>query len=434
MSTAGQIHDQLSGSKLTLETGRNISLNLEPFAELGVLDSLDDDLVRLAAYVFAGDLAIKRHEREQHLRSITLRVPVVNIQAFERVRKLVEKALMTLSTDNWTIEFVPLLGRAPASNRSWPTKTTSTLLFSGGLDSFAGSLFLLKSEPVITLVSHVSHNRHVKSSQSKLAKVVREFTGKDIKHLQISVFGRNHGGLTFPTDSDREDTQRTRSFLFTALAAIAARLEGSRRVLVMAENGQFAIHLPLSEARIGSFSTHTAHPKFLAQMQELLRQLFVCDDLEVTNPFVFHTKGEVVGFIPKELRRKIHDSTSCWRAARMATTHTHCGECVPCLCRRIALETHGIKLSEYQRDLLTENIGTLPPDDLGKRNLMDLCQFIMLFGGPHKITSEEQLCYEFPELFDPDLNAAKIIAMYRRFAVEALNIFQKYPKVKVLLK
>jgi 7-cyano-7-deazaguanine synthase in queuosine biosynthesis len=434
MSTAAQIHDQLSGNKLTLDAGRNVSLNLEPFAELGTLDSLDADLLRLAAYVFATDLAIKRSPREQHLRSITLQVPVGNIQAFERVRTSVEKSLMTLSADNWTVEFLPLMGSAPASNRQWPTKLNSTLLFSGGLDSFAGSLHLLKSEPATTLVSHVSHNRPVKTAQSKLAKAVRKFTGKDIKHLQISVFGRNHGGLTFPTDSDREDTQRTRSFLFTALAAIAARLSGSRRVVVMAENGQFAVHLPLSEARIGSFSTHTAHPKFLAQMQELLRQLFACNDLEVTNPFALHTKGEVVGFIPKSLHRYIRDSTSCWRASRMATSHTHCGECVPCLCRRIALETHGVRLPEYQRDLLTENIGALPPDDLGKRNLLDLCQFIMLFGGPYKIPSEQQLCYKFPELLDPHLNTAKVIAMYRRFADEALNILNKYPKIRVLLK
>jgi hypothetical protein len=118
----------------------------------------------------------------------------------------------------------------------------------------------------------------------------------------------------------------------------------------------------------------------------------------------------------------------------MATNHTHCGECVPCLCRRIALETHGIKLPEYQRDLLTENIGGLSPDDLGKRNLVDLCQFITLFGGPHKITSQPQLSYEFPELLDPHLDMVNVIAMYRRFAEEALNVLQAYPKVKVLLK
>ena len=142
----------------------------------------------------------------------------------------------------------------------------------------------------------------------------------------MRVSGRKYRNLKFPADHEREDTQRTRSFLFTALAAVAARLDGSRRIIVMAENGQFAIHLPLTAARIGSFSTHTAHPKFLATMQQILRQLYVCDDLEVVNPFVHLTKGEVVGLIPAAVRPHIKESSSCWRVARVSASATHCGE------------------------------------------------------------------------------------------------------------
>lgn len=434
MSSAGRIWDQLSGVEFPIESGRNLSINLRPYSELGTIDSLDEDLVRVAAYVYAADLAIKRHEREQHLRSVRVRIPVVNLQAFERVHSLLEQALTTVSIDNWTIEFVPRTAGAPASNRTWPDKRDATLMFSGGLDSFAGAIKLCEQNDAVSLVSHVTHNRPVRTAQSTLAKALASNTTKRLTHLQVSVYGRNHGGLTFPSDDEREDTQRTRSFLFTALAAIAARLSGSRRVVVMAENGQFAIHLPLSAARVGSFSTHTAHPKFLALMQAVLRQLYVCEDLDVVNPFVHLTKGEIVAMVPEPLRQHIRHSTSCWRAARVPTEQTHCGECVPCLCRRIALETNKIKIPEYHRDLLSENVGSLDADDLGKRNLVDLCQFIALFDGKNRLKEELDVCYAFPELFDQQLNAPEIISMYRRFAKESFAVLKGYKHVRALLK
>jgi 7-cyano-7-deazaguanine synthase in queuosine biosynthesis len=434
MSTAGRVTDELSGHALDVDVGRNVSLNLVPFETLGTLDSLDEDLLRLASYVYVADLAIRRLEREQHLRSVTLSVPVVNFHAFAQVQTQVEEALTTLSRDNWTVVFSPITGGLPSSNRDWPAKENSTLMFSGGLDSFAGSIQILKKEPALTLVSHVTHNRPVKTAQSALAKAVENFAKKDLTHLQVSIFGRNSGGLSFPSVDQREDTQRLRSFLFTALAAVAARLSGSRRIVVMAENGQFAIHLPLSEARIASFSTHTAHPKFLVTMQNILRQLFTCNDLEVVNPFVHSTKAEVVGIIPKSLRGDIANSTSCWRASRVPTSHTHCGVCVPCLCRRVALETHNISLNEYERDLFAEDIAGLAPDDLGKRNLIDLCGFVSKFSGPHKIASEEDLRFAFPDLlFDDTLKVPETLKMYTRFAKEATQVFRRYPRVVAII-
>lgn len=305
-------------------------------------------------------------------------------------------------------------------------------MFSGGLDSYAGAADLLKRQKALTLVSHVTHNRPVKSAQASLATMIQRTTGARIEHLQVSVSGRKHKALSFPSDNAREESQRTRSFLFTSLAAVAARLTGSRRIIIMAENGQFAIHLPLTEARVASFSTHTAHPKFLAEMEAILRQLFLCGDLEVKNPFVYSTKTEVVALLSKQQQAAVKRSTSCWRASRIPTGFTHCGECIPCLCRRVALERNNITLNEYQRDLLNENVSRLSADDLGKRNLSDLCQFISLFAGPSRIAADDELCISFPELYSDYLDATKAIAMYRRFASEALAVFNGYPQVKKL--
>ena len=200
----------------------------------------------------------------------------------------------------------------------------------------------------------------------------------------------------------------------------------------MAENGQFAIHLPLTSARIGPFSTHTAHPQFLRLMQVLLRELFLCPDLILENPFVNFTKAEVVGSVPQQLRVALDRSISCWRTSRLPTK-THCGECIPCLSRRIALESHEIHFDEYERDLLRENIGVLDADDNGKRNLMDLLEFAAKFHGPRALADEHQICLEFPELINPDINRENAINMYRKFGAEASRVLKMYPRVAELM-
>ena len=66
----------------------------------------------------------------------------------------------------------------------------------------------------------------------------------------------------FPGD---EQSQRSRSFLFASTAALVAMAIGFEDVYVN-ENGIMAVHVPLTAARLGSFSTRTATPRVLDQM------------------------------------------------------------------------------------------------------------------------------------------------------------------------
>jgi 7-cyano-7-deazaguanine synthase in queuosine biosynthesis len=430
MNTQGNILDAVAGSNLVIDQGKNLVIDLESFSTLGSVTSLDSDLIRIASYVYAADLSVLRLEREQHLRTLEVTIPIANYDLFERLRSQIENALTILSHDNWTIIFTRADMPPSSAQSHWPDKNNATLMFSGGLDSFCGAAHLLESASELTLVSHINHNSPVKNAQTKLAAAIKKTFAKTVDHLQVLIHGRNFQEYVFP--AEREDTQRTRSFLFVAISAVAARLSGSRRIIVMAENGQFAIHLPLSEARVGSFSTHTAHPEFLAAMQTFLRDLYSCSDLEVTNPFLYLTKGEVTAVLPPSLRPTLEDSTSCWMASRIK--ESHCGICVPCLSRRVALEIHGIKFDEYNRDLLKEDIGALDASDNGKRNLIDMCQFIAMFSGPNAIASDDELAMTIPELLNEALDFDKAVAMYRRFSEQAANVFGRYPNVAPLLE
>jgi hypothetical protein len=185
-----------------------------------------------------------------------------------------------------------------------------------------------------------------------------------------------------------------------------------------------AIHLPLTQGRIGAFSTHTAHPDVLVAMRNFLAAALGVQ-ITIENPYVYRTKREIVEVIAQTLPGAIPEAHSCWKNARLPAGTTHCGECVPCYVRRVAIEPVTTDRTRYARDVWTENIQALPPEDDGRRNLMDLLEFVRRF----RVDSAEDLMSEFPELYSPNIDADAVIAMYRRFAVEATEVFRRYPEV-----
>jgi len=198
---------------------------------------------------------------------------------------------------------------------------------------------------------------------------------------------------------------------------------------MIAENGQMAIHIPLSAARVGAFSTHTAHPRFVAEMEGILSTV-LCFPINVVNPYLYMTKAEAVARVVREHSNAVPLTVSCWQTARLAGEKKHCGQCVPCLVRRIALEHNGLRLDEYRRELFGEDISTLSADDGGKRNLNDLGEFIGRFGQP---ASDTDLFQHYPELADAHFDTDAAISMYRRFAAEAVAVLRRYPRLECVI-
>jgi hypothetical protein len=74
---------------------------------------------------------------------------------------------------------------------------------------------------------------------------------------------------------------------------------------------------------------------------------------------------------------------------------THCGACIPCSIRRIAIETHGVDVTAYARDPWRENFSQMGPQDDERRDLADYAQFIVSI----LRSSEADLLTEWPELY-----------------------------------
>lgn len=418
---------------LRLRPGVNLATGERHFEEaFGPPSSLELDLLTVASAVFACDLAIKREERETITRSIDLTIPVTNRAVFERVRDDLVFALYRLSHDAWHIRFEQRPG-TPEEHREWPeTGRGKVLLFSGGLDSLAAAVRLAEAGEQIRLVSHFTGNTAVSGAQNELNDYLYlEFPGL-FSRFRFRVGGRSQPsrGFPFPSDAQREETQRTRSFLFLALAGMVARRHAVRDVVMIAENGQLAIHLPLSSARISAFSTHTAHPEFIATIAPVLSRILGFD-LRIVNPFLYETKAEVVQRLVPAHRPGVERAISCWKASRVPGAYRHCGFCIPCLVRRVAIEAHGVTLNEYRRDLLAERIALLDPDDDGKRNLVELGEFVTLF---EKAASQAEVEDAFPDIVNPHFDAVKAAEMYRRFAGEARGVFDRYPNVRDVLR
>jgi hypothetical protein len=98
---------------------------------------------------------------------------------------------------------------------------------------------------------------------------------------------------------------------------------------------------------------------------------------------------------------------------------------VPCQVRRIALEAIGSDPTRYARDLWAEPVAALPPGDEGRRNLADLAEFAVRFVNG----TREELMSEFPELYSRAFDGEAAIAMYKRFAAEAITVMRRYPNL-----
>jgi len=131
--------------------------------------------------------------------------------------------------------------------------------------------------------------------------------------------------------------------------------------IVVPENGFISLNVPLDSNRIGSLSTKTTHPVYMALLQEIWDALGIKAKLIL--PYKYKTKGEVLKECRdrKLLEELVFATNSCGKFRRHG--YRHCGVCVPCLVRRAAFLEAG--LQDY-----TEK--GYRYDDLSRSNSRDL--------------------------------------------------------------
>lgn len=300
------------------------------------------DLLILAAHIHAADTGISRtkHSQDAWTREIRLVVPVSDPVRWNAAAALLKQSLDFLTGDLWTIVFrarpdqFATLAQATSLDLIAPL-FDSISLFSGGLDSLIGAIDLLEDGATPLLVSHCGEGA-TSQAQERLSKSLQEHYNTSFERLRVNMTFAD--GLV--EDGDKENSTRGRSFLCFALGVFAGTGLGQRFVLRVPENGLIALNVPLDPLRLGSNSTRTTHPYYIARWNDLLVALGI--NGTIRNPYWDKTKGEMAAACrnPDLLKTLATDALSCSSPAKvrwLGRSIEQCGYCLPCLIRRAAL-------------------------------------------------------------------------------------------------
>ncbi|MCI5178113.1 MAG: hypothetical protein D3911_02080 [Candidatus Electrothrix sp. AW3_4] len=319
------------------------------------------DFMTIALSVTATDNSVTREKSaDGWTRQIELHIHLCDPTIWEPVKIDLQDTLRFLTGDFWKLKLLGGGVRPPSFTPIdlFPTYEPDCIaLLSGGADSLAGALDLISEPRRPMFVSQVVKGDTV--TQKKYAQQIQP----GIKHCQWS-------HKIHRTKGESEQTTRARSLIFFAFAALAASAmtpSVNRPVeIFVPENGFISLNIPLHTGRIGSLSTKTTHPVYLAGIQKIWDALDF--NLKLVSPYRFKTKGEILKECGNQelLKELIAESTSCGKYQRK---WRHCGRCVPCMVRRAAFKYAGIpdstitgykfeKLSHVERPLKG-------PDDVG---------------------------------------------------------------------
>jgi 7-cyano-7-deazaguanine synthase in queuosine biosynthesis len=293
---------------------------------------------------------------------LTLGVRNPEVWNHPRTKEILTQILTWLTEDIWILQFQRQEeARRPtdlqASLFSAPPTDALVVLYSGGLDSLAGTVAFLQDNPNrnLVLMSAVSH-RLSGVVKEQVRRLQRKFSVNRVQHA-LMPFHVNHD----EKDKKEESTQRTRGFLFLSFGIAEAIACNASRIMTC-ENGIGMLNLPLNRHQLGAQNTRAVHPKTLLLMNSLLTNLGF-DHIRCGAPYILKTKGELCTHMSESILSSLCRTTiSCdsfpLREARpdgYTDAQLHCGYCTSCLFRRQALFAAGLQVEDagtpYQYDV-----------------------------------------------------------------------------------
>ncbi len=384
------------------------------------LSPLARDFVDVATGIFLADITVPRGRNEQWVRDIELCLVVRELDFWQANAGLLIGLVQRLTGDNFTLAFLPRTDETeePAVDEHPANfEPDCVSLLSGGVDSLAGAAMLLEARRRPHLILHYSGNPTVRQAQDSVVTMLRN--NWPASHVTSVVYAApdtsRDEALSFPEPECREDSRRVRSLLFMVLAAVSAATAGLEEIY-LPENGILTAALPLTRARIGSFSTRSTDPGVIAQFNRLCEQAgWSC---RVQNPFIYQTKAELIrDFLRPVLSPlDIQKAVSCWMTGRK---HRQCGGCIPCLLRRLSMLAAGLPDEAYMMDILGDPLVHSGTDAF--TNLVDLLSQVSVVLS----RSDEELLMEYPRLLDLAMNGVaveEVLGMLRRFAGEVKQV------------
>lgn len=223
----------------------------------------------------------------------------------------------------------------------------------------------------------------------------------------------------------KEETQRSRSFLYLSTAAAVANKIGVSRIY-LCENGVVSLNIPLSGQSVGAFNTKGTNPKFLKSFENLVNALFK-GNLSIINPFIFMTKTQMLEKLNHWNQGYLIQATvSCAYTQGKTKMQPQCGTCSQCLNRRFSVIGAGMEnydsSDSYEKDVFYDSLKDNRESAYAEgyvRTAMELSEM-----------NDYQLFSKYPELEEvlnnfnvsPDESGQAIYDLFQRHAEETINV------------
>ena len=314
-------------------------------------EALDFALIALSV-VSTDNIILRKNSPDGWTRKIELTIYLNNAYKWMPVREKLGIMLRFLSGDFWTLHFLPIVDSIEFDyqSKSWGWEADCACLLSGGTDSLVGAIDLVSSKKSPLFVSQIMRG------DAEIQRVFASRLGQN-NHCQWS--------CSVNKNRESEKSTRARSIMFFAFALLATfginTNPTGRKEIFVPENGYMSLNISLNANRIGSFSTKTTHPIYMAFLQEVWNEIGINVDLVL--PYKYKTKGEVLMACksPSVLAETIFHSISCGKYRR--NKYQHCGVCVPCLVRRAAFLKAGL-VDKTDKGYRYENLKNVNSSDV----------------------------------------------------------------------
>lgn len=322
------------------------------------------DVLLLGQIVYSTDRILNRlaFSDDGWCRNIELNdVLVVNADLFNLHRQEFNTALSYLTGDNWTVSFtqMPPLEYTPEIEHHYNADEYEYVsLFSGGLDSLIG--FIDKASDLhagkkILLVSHYDMGKESMDQERIFHScAANEFFNGKYTSIKAKIGMKN---CIKERKVKYENTFRSRSFLFFAMGLYCAKRISATQEVIVPENGTISINIPLCKSRRSSCSTRTTHPVSMKLIMRALENVGINNAL--INPYHFKSKADMmIDCAQDNSKRHILEvlsplSCSCAKRSHnrwwdkdgeyIRANHVHhCGMCMPCIYRRVAMHAIGL--------------------------------------------------------------------------------------------
>ena len=294
------------------------------------------DLLEIASYIYAADRLVSRGKRDSvsndnWSRSFEFNIPVRDYDFWteNNVNTALSSALSFMTGDRefkflfskYRIDPLVFGHHAQLFSEEYATleetKNTEIILFSGGLDSLAGTIEYLNKNPInnVCLVSHIANNSTIHTLKICVDHLKSKYGATRIKHYKFETH------FTHLTPSV-EETQRTRMFLFSAIA-FSISLYYKKDSFIVFENGITSINFPKQSDVFNARASRTTHPKTIGLLKQLYS--YLTSNFEIETPYNLMTKSDILKiFVKYGEQNIISSSVSCSSTRTKPTGTTHC--------------------------------------------------------------------------------------------------------------